>query len=157
MISLITLLDNTVKLRKKVVINQTQIKKVTYKIIPGGVLVTGKVVSSRGTETYTVNVEVATQVIDTPKKGYVEKPFGSKKLYIKKVKKDAPVLRVRCDCEDFRFTWAKALKKAGALYGKDFPAYVPTGTGTPNKNSKTQYAGACKHTISVLYDLRIFL
>lgn len=53
-------------------------------------------------------------------------------------------VKIRCNCMDFRFAWAEWVKRAGSLFGKDFPPYVRKTTTRPPVNPK-QLPGMCKH------------
>jgi hypothetical protein len=59
------------------------------------------------------------------------------------------ILRVRCDCEDYRFTWAQWNKKKGGMYGPDFPPYRRVTDTRPERNPM-HTPGACKHVFGCL-------
>ncbi len=69
--------------------------------------------------------------------------------------KDKANVKVRCDCIDFKFTFAFYNYKNSALDGEKPEEYVKK-TNRPSKNPHG-YPGVCKHLIACINKIRIKL
>ena len=69
-------------------------------------------------------------------------------LFMTQVRLDSKV-SVRCNCQDYRFTWGHYNHTVGALLGAQFPKYVRKTTTRPPRN-QLQVPGLCKHLTALV-------
>jgi hypothetical protein len=80
------------------------------------------------------------------------KTKSGKSGYIKKLDRRNYPIAVRCSCQDYRFTWARANQLAGAFTGPKFPAVKVKGTRGPR--NPQNMPGVCKHLMGVFKELK---
>ena len=73
--------------------------------------------------------------------------------YAKQVTEDGNPVQLRCQCMDFRHTWAFYDHKAKALSGRPFPRYERKTTTRPSRNPG-EVPGLCKHLIGMVEVLK---
>lgn len=74
-------------------------------------------------------------------------------VFMNQLKLDSKVL-VRCNCQDYRFTWGYYNHTVGALLGAQFPRYVRKTMTRPPRNA-LQVPGLCKHLITLVNRLAV--
>jgi hypothetical protein len=79
------------------------------------------------------------------------KTQSGKDGYIKKLSQDH-IVSVRCACQDYRFTWARANSYVGSFAGRDFPPVVVQGLRKPR--NPDNIPGVCKHLLGVFRQLK---
>lgn len=80
------------------------------------------------------------------------RPELGKTGYMKPIDNTNPV-QLRCQCPDFRHTYAHWDKQERALSGPSFPAYQRKTTWMPERNPQHK-PGVCKHLIGLFERLR---
>lgn len=80
-------------------------------------------------------------------------PERGTRFYMPQLEEDGNPVQVRCQCPDFRFTWAEWDRKESALSGRNFPKYKrKTETRPPRNPAETP--GLCKHLIKLTEKLK---
>ena len=74
-------------------------------------------------------------------------------LFMNQLRLDSKV-SVRCNCQDYRFTWGHYNHTVGALLGAQFPRYVRKTTTRPPRNP-LQIPGLCKHLTALVNRLAV--
>ena len=73
--------------------------------------------------------------------------------YMEQIVESQHPVQVRCQCPDYRHTYAHWNKQQKALSGRAFPSYERKTTWMPERNPKHQ-PGICKHLIGLFERLR---
>jgi len=111
---------------------------------------------AHGTKSYPMTVTfygVEFQREKDPKHPLAVTPEVNERFYMEQAsERDHPV-QVRCQCPDFRFTWAWWDKNEKALSGRNFAKYTRKTKHMPERNPK-HVPGLCKHLVGLTERLR---
>ena len=77
-----------------------------------------------------------------------------KHSHIKPMSTSSSIVKVRCDCHDFRWRFAYYNFQNGALYGATPPPYTPVAGSTRGPVNPRHLPGACKHIMAAFNSLR---
>lgn len=75
-------------------------------------------------------------------------PERGRRFYMPQLEEDGNPVQVRCQCPDFRFTWAHWNKEESALSGRNFARYKRKTETRPERNP-AKAPGLCKHLIKL--------
>lgn len=80
-------------------------------------------------------------------------PQKGTRFYMPQLDEDTLPVQVRCQCPDFRFTWAEWDKKEHSLSGRNFPRYRRKTENRPERNPD-HAPGLCKHLYGLVERLK---
>lgn len=69
----------------------------------------------------------------------------NKYIYSTKINKNSNNIKLRCECDDYRFTWYEINKKYDVFTGNDFIKYKPKKFSHQRVRNSLLVPGLCKH------------